>query len=105
MHAIASKLSPITDKLGGMLNELENNGIEVLETNCFKLFCYQSYTGVKFIVVAEPNFTDLEKICKSVYEKYSDYFSKNAFQQQDMHIRSILFDTEIDQVFRVSSSK
>jgi len=44
LFAIASQLSP----------EPKSSGIEILESDTFRLHCFQTLTGVKFMVVAEP---------------------------------------------------
>ncbi|KAL7044126.1 hypothetical protein ACKWTF_001799 [Chironomus riparius] len=44
LFAIASQLSP----------EPKSSGIQILEADTFRLHCFQTLTGVKFMVVAEP---------------------------------------------------
>ena len=41
LHAIATQIAPV-----------ESQGIEKLETDTFRLQCFQSLTGVKFVVTA-----------------------------------------------------
>ncbi|XP_070517828.1 trafficking protein particle complex subunit 4 isoform X2 [Cardiocondyla obscurior] len=45
LFAIASQLSP----------EPRSSGIEVLEADTFRLYCFQTLTGIKFMIVAEPS--------------------------------------------------
>lgn len=88
LFAIASQLSP----------ELKSSGIEVLEADTFKLHCFQTMTGVKFMVVAEPNQTGLETLLKKVYELYSDYALKNPFYSLEQPLRCELFDQNLQQL-------
>ncbi|XP_066603772.1 trafficking protein particle complex subunit 4 [Prorops nasuta] len=85
LFAIASQLSP----------EPRCSGIEVLEADTFRLYCYQTLTGVKFMVVSEPSQSGLEIFTRRVYELYADYALKNPFYSLEMPIRCELFDTNL----------
>lgn len=85
LFAIASQLSP----------ESRSSGIEMLETDTFRLYCYQTLTGVKFMVVAEPTQAGMEILTKKVYELYADYALKNPFYSLEMPIRCELFETNL----------
>jgi trafficking protein particle complex subunit 4 len=85
LFAIASQLSP----------EPKSSGIEVLEADTFKLHCFQTLTGVKFILVSEPNQLGMDIMLKKIYELYSDYVLKNPFYSLDMPIRCELFDQNL----------
>ncbi|XP_054259991.1 trafficking protein particle complex subunit 4 [Macrosteles quadrilineatus] len=85
LFAIATQLSP----------EPKSSGIEVLEADTFKLHCFQTLTGVKFMVVAEPTQTGVESLLKKIYELYADYALKNPFYSLEMPIRCELFDTNL----------
>ncbi|XP_043789643.1 trafficking protein particle complex subunit 4 [Apis laboriosa] len=85
LFAIASQLSP----------EPRCSGIEVLEADTFRLHCYQTLTGIKFIVVAEPTQSGIEILLKRVYELYADYALKNPFYSLEMPIRCELFETNL----------
>nr|ACO10741.1 Trafficking protein particle complex subunit 4 [Caligus rogercresseyi] len=96
-YALAVQLSP----------EIGSSGIKELETDTFKLYCCQTLTGVKFIVVAEPKTsgsTGIESLLDKIYELYADYALKNPFYSLEMPIRADLFDTHlgvaIDQIER-----
>lgn len=69
LFAIASQLSP----------EPKSSGIEVLSADTFTLHCFQTMTGIKFMVVAEPNLNGLDILLKKIYELYADYVLKNPF--------------------------
>lgn len=85
LFAIASQLSP----------EPRCSGIEILEADTFRLHCYQTLTGIKFIVVAEPTQSGIEILLKRVYELYADYALKNPFYSLEMPIRCELFETNL----------
>lgn len=85
LFAIASQLSP----------EPRCSGIEVLEADTFRLYCYQTLTGIKFIIVAEPSQSGMELLLKRVYELYADYALKNPFYSLEMPIRCELFETNL----------
>lgn len=85
LFAIASQLSP----------EPRCSGIEILEADTFRLHCYQTLTGIKFIVVAEPMQSGIEILLKRVYELYADYALKNPFYSLEMPIRCELFETNL----------
>ena len=65
LHAIATQIAPVISL-----------GIETLETDTFKLHCFQSLTGAKFVVTATPGTNELEILLHSVYEIYADYVLK-----------------------------
>jgi hypothetical protein len=83
LYTIAAQLSPTA----------KSSGIEVLDTTQFRLHCFQSMTGVKFIVVASPMvIQSLDVLLRKIYELYSDYALKNPFYSVDMPIRADKFD-------------
>lgn len=85
LFAIASQLSP----------EPKCSGIEILEADTFKLHCFQTLTGVKFMIVTETIQTGVEQLLKKIYELYSDFVLKNPFYSLEMPIRCELFDTNL----------
>jgi hypothetical protein len=54
-------------------------GINEILTDTFRLQCYQSFTGVKFVLVSDPTNKDQDHCLKLVYEAYADHVSKNPF--------------------------
>ncbi|XP_014276698.1 trafficking protein particle complex subunit 4 [Halyomorpha halys] len=85
LFALASQLSP----------EPRSSGIEVLEADTFKLQCFQTLTGVKFMIIADPGHTGLDSLLKNIYELYADYALKNPFYSLDMPIRCELFESNL----------
>uniref|UniRef100_A0A7E4VH71 Trafficking protein particle complex subunit n=1 Tax=Panagrellus redivivus TaxID=6233 RepID=A0A7E4VH71_PANRE len=83
LYAIAAQVSPAA----------KSSGIKLLETTQFKLHCFQSVTGIKFIVVAPVTSTsNLDALLRKVYELYADFALKNPFYSMDMPIRCDKFD-------------
>lgn len=89
LHAIATQIAPIVSA-----------GIEKLQTDTFKLQCFQSLTGVKFVITATPDSTELEPLLKSIYEIYADYVLKNPFYEMEMPIRCELFNKHLDRLIQ-----
>lgn len=85
LFAIASQLSP----------EPKSSGIEVLEADTFTLHCFQTLTGVKFIVISETGLNGMDILLRKIYELYSDYALKNPFYSLEMPIRCELFDNKL----------
>lgn len=85
LFAIASQLSP----------EPKSSGIEVLEADTFKMHCFQTLTGVKFMVVADNLQIGVDLLLRKIYELYSDYVLKNPFYSLEMPIRCELFDKNL----------
>ncbi|XP_031566523.1 trafficking protein particle complex subunit 4-like [Actinia tenebrosa] len=85
LFAIAAKLSP----------EHRSSGIEILEADSFKLHCFQSQTGLKFILLTDPKQLGTEGLLRKIYELYGDFALKNPFYSLDMPIRCELFDTNL----------
>uniref|UniRef100_A0A0N5ATW2 Trafficking protein particle complex subunit n=1 Tax=Syphacia muris TaxID=451379 RepID=A0A0N5ATW2_9BILA len=86
LFTIAAQLSPVS----------KSSGIEVLSTSQFRLHCFQSTTGVKFVIVGVANVsTGIEGLLRKIYELYADYALKNPFYSIDMPIRCQRFDDAI----------
>lgn len=87
LHAIAAQVAPVA-----------SGGIESLETDTFTLFCFQTLTGVKFVVTASPGTPDLDSFLRGIYDLYADYVLKNPFFEMDMPIRCELFNKNLDKM-------
>lgn len=85
MHAIAAQLSPVT----------RSSGIVSMDTDSYRLHCYQSMTGVKFVVVSGHDNGLLEPLLQKLYELYADFACKNPFYSLDMPVRCELFDQSL----------
>ncbi|KAK4705781.1 trafficking protein particle complex subunit 4, partial [Phenoliferia sp. Uapishka_3] len=89
IHAIASRISPISG----------SSGVEVIEAETFKMTCLQSPTGTKFVLLTTPSHPSPEQVLRRVYETYADYL-KDPFYTVEMPIRSETFDTKLASVVR-----
>lgn len=85
LFAIASQLSPVQ----------QSSGINVIETDTFKLHCSQTLTGIKFVVITDPRQGEQDQFLNKLYENYADFALKNPFYSIDMPIRCELFDVNL----------
>ncbi|PVD36660.1 hypothetical protein C0Q70_03646, partial [Pomacea canaliculata] len=85
LFAIGCQLSP----------EPQSSGIEILETDTFKLHCHQTMTGIKFVILTDPKQAAVDGLLKKLYEVYADFALKNPFYSLDMPIRCELFDENL----------
>jgi len=85
LYAIGSQISP----------EPKSSGIQVMETGTFRLECFQTISGNKFVVVADPQATNLDQLLRKIYEFYADFALKNPFYSLDQPIRCDLFDSAV----------
>ncbi|KAI9106271.1 Sybindin-like protein [Phlyctochytrium arcticum] len=90
VHAITARISPVPP----------SSGMEVLETDTFKIFCFQTLTGAKFLLITDPAQANVDNLSKRIYEQYSDFVMKNPFYNPEMPIRIDLFDTNIQKLIR-----
>lgn len=81
MYAIAAlQIKPRKDK--------HSTGIDVMDTMNFRLSCFQTLTGVKFLIISDlRDGVSKEILLKKIYELYTDYALKNPFYKLDMPIR------------------
>ncbi|KAI9869072.1 MAG: hypothetical protein M1813_002896 [Trichoglossum hirsutum] len=70
-------------------------GIEILESEAFRLQCFQTLTGTKFLLFTEPHQMNADAVLRRVYELYADYVMKNPFYQNEMPIRCEAFDRHL----------
>ncbi|OSS49496.1 hypothetical protein B5807_05823 [Epicoccum nigrum] len=110
MHAITSQLSPapriphITPQNNMLAPSPFPNrptGIEVMESSHFRLQCFQTQTGTKFLLVTEPQQPNVDTMIKKVYELYADFVMKNPFYTVEMPIRCEKFDRGLDGFIKV----
>uniref|UniRef100_A0A915HEL8 Trafficking protein particle complex subunit n=1 Tax=Romanomermis culicivorax TaxID=13658 RepID=A0A915HEL8_ROMCU len=86
LHAIAAQLSPVP----------QSSGIESLDTDSYRLQCFQTLTGIKFVVVADHASSPyLDQFLKKLYELYADFALKNPFYSLEMPVRCELFDQNV----------
>eukprot|EP00386_Alphamonas_edax_P012754 GDKI01039634.1.p1 GENE.GDKI01039634.1~~GDKI01039634.1.p1 ORF type:complete len:162 (-),score=25.85 GDKI01039634.1:171-656(-) len=112
LSAIAQQISPVqmggtnskvTGLQGALLQASNSCGINVMEADSFKMQCFQTLTGMKFIAVLQPGAPDVEPFLRGCYEAYSDYVLKNPFYDTDMPIRIETFDQEVSKLHALHS--
>lgn len=74
---------------------LPKTGLEVLETEKFRLTCFQTVTGTKFLLFTDPLTPNIDVVMRKVYELYADYVMKNPFYQVEMPVRCEAFDRHL----------
>lgn len=62
-------------------------GLEVLESERFRLTCFTTVTGTKILLFTDPVMPNVDLIMRGIYERYADYVMKNPFYQLEMPIR------------------
>ncbi|KAJ5307034.1 hypothetical protein N7508_006049 [Penicillium antarcticum] len=70
-------------------------GLDYLETDKFRLTCFQTLTGTKFLLFTDPLTGNVENIVQKIYELYADYVMKNPFYQLEMPVRCEAFDRHL----------
>ena len=77
-----------------------HEGITEIEADTFVMKSLQTLTGVKFLLSSEPSsIKEQDQLLAKVYEAYADFVSKNPFQENEMPIKSDLFENQISLVF------
>jgi len=95
LHAIAAEASPL--RMPGNKNGSgADDGIEQIDAGGVILRCFQTRTGVKFVVTAEPGTMDLEYVLREIYVLYADCALKDPFYELEMPIRCELFTQAVD---------
>lgn len=76
------------------------SGLEVLETENFRMQCFNTLTGTKFLIFTDTAQTSVDTTMRRVYDLYSDYVMKNPFYQLEMPIRCEIFDRKLNSYIR-----
>eukprot|EP01012_Entosiphon_sulcatum_P046112 TRINITY_DN61801_c0_g1_i1.p2 TRINITY_DN61801_c0_g1~~TRINITY_DN61801_c0_g1_i1.p2 ORF type:complete len:142 (+),score=31.02 TRINITY_DN61801_c0_g1_i1:66-491(+) len=88
-HAIAMQLSPVPGC----------GGIDCIEAEGFKLWCLETPTGIKFIVITDPGADNsrgqVSNLLNEIYVVYSDYVMKTPFHDWEQPIHVEKFDLYI----------
>ncbi|OAA53778.1 sybindin-like family protein [Niveomyces insectorum RCEF 264] len=76
------------------------SGLEVLESENFRMQCFNTLTGTKFLLFTDTAQTNVDATMRRVYDLYSDYVMKNPFYQLEMPIRCDMFDRKLNSYIR-----
>ncbi|KAJ4372168.1 hypothetical protein N0V83_003941 [Neocucurbitaria cava] len=112
MHAITANISPVppasnpssstsTSSQTPTTFPVRATGLEVLESSHFRIQCFQTQTGTKFLLFTEPQQPNVDTMIKKIYELYADYVMKNPFYTVEMPIRCEKFDRGLDGFVKV----
>ncbi|GKT89838.1 sybindin-like family protein [Colletotrichum tofieldiae] len=71
------------------------DGLEVMETENFRLQCFNTMTGTKFLLFTDTTQTNIDVTLRRIYDLYSDYVMKNPFYQLEMPIRCEMFERKL----------
>ena len=75
-------------------------GLEVLESALFKLTCFQTVSGTKFLLFTEPGQANVDAVVGRVYELWADYVMKNPFYSLENPVRCDAFDRHLGAYLR-----
>ncbi|KAK0633474.1 Sybindin-like protein [Immersiella caudata] len=109
VHAITTRLNPVKNAGGdrtstspsvpgaaNIVNRPEpSSGLEVLESENFRLQCFNTMTGTKFLLFTDTTQANVDVTIRRVYEMYADYVMKNPFYQLEMPVRCDMFDRKL----------
>ncbi|KAK8049145.1 hypothetical protein PG994_010875 [Apiospora phragmitis] len=76
------------------------SGLEVMETENFRLQCFNTQTGTKFLLFTDTMQANVDVAMRKVYELYADYVMKNPFYQLEMPVRCDMFDRKLNSYIR-----
>ncbi|KAE9373055.1 Sybindin-like protein [Stipitochalara longipes BDJ] len=106
VHAITTRLHPLHPPPPAASERPDPpSGIEVLETENFRLQCFSTLTGTKFLLFTEPQQPNVDKIMGKIYELYGDYVMKNPFYQLEMPVRCEGWERRLVGYLRVLNSR
>ncbi|UKZ81057.1 hypothetical protein TrVFT333_008825 [Trichoderma virens FT-333] len=92
-HGQSQPPTPGTNELPGRPEP--SSGLEVLETENFRMQCFNTLTGTKFLLFTETTQTNVDVTIKRIYDLYADYVMKNPFYSLEMPIRCDIFDRKL----------
>ncbi|OPB41925.1 TRAPP complex component Trs23 [Trichoderma guizhouense] len=103
VHAITARLNPVkpvaTPPAPGTNDPPgrpePSSGLEVLETENFRMQCFNTLTGTKFLLFTETTQTNVDVTIKKIYDLYADYVMKNPFYSLEMPVRCDIFDRKL----------
>jgi len=107
VHAITTRLNPVKmppappPGPGQPPNRPDPpSGLEVMETENFRLQCFNTVTGTKFLLFTDTAQANVDVTIRRIYDLYTDYVMKNPFYQLEMPVRCDLFDRKLTSYIR-----
>ncbi|KAI0845589.1 Sybindin-like protein [Daldinia vernicosa] len=116
VHAITARLNPLKGLMNAQHHQHQAaltaggvpipsrpdppSGLEVMETENFRLQCFNTLTGTKFLLFTDTMQTNVDITIRKIYDLYSDYVMKNPFYQLEMPIRCETFDRKLNSYIR-----
>jgi trafficking protein particle complex subunit 4 len=112
VHAITTRLSPLKGPqqqqqqaaslaAGGIPSRPDPpSGLEVLESENFRLQCFTTLTGTKFLLFTDTLQANVDVAMRKVYDLYADFVTKNPFYQLEMPVRCDTFDRKLNSYIR-----
>ncbi|CEJ90722.1 Putative Sybindin-like family protein [[Torrubiella] hemipterigena] len=111
VHAITARLNPVkpiappTPAGGIPIRPEPSSGLEVLETENFRMQCFNTMTGTKFLLFTDTTQTNVDVTIRKIYDLYADYVMKNPFYSLDMPIRCDMFERKLSSYIREINSR
>ncbi|KAI0014661.1 Sybindin-like protein [Xylariomycetidae sp. FL0641] len=117
VHAITARLNPLKGQhhqqhaIANSGSAIPNradppSGLEVMESENFRLQCFNTLTGTKFLLFTDTMQANVDVAMRKVYDLYADYVMKNPFYQLEMPIRCEMFDRKLNSYIReINSSR
>ncbi|TGJ88215.1 hypothetical protein E0Z10_g526 [Xylaria hypoxylon] len=107
VHAITTRLSPVKSQQAASIaaDSIPSrpdppSGLEVLESENFRLQCFTTLTGSKFLLFTDTLQPNVDVAMRKVYDLYADYVTKNPFYQLENPIRCETFDRKLNSYIR-----
>ncbi|KAF7550466.1 hypothetical protein G7Z17_g5714 [Cylindrodendrum hubeiense] len=98
VHAITARLNPVKPVPGATPSGSRPeppSGLEVLETENFRMQCFTTMTGTKFLIFTDTTQANVDVTIRRIYDLYSDYVMKNPFYSLEMPVRCDIFDRKL----------
>ncbi|KAF1346964.1 Sybindin-like protein [Delphinella strobiligena] len=93
IHAISRSICPVPPPPSQQGNRASSaTGIQSLESSHFRLTCYQTPTGTKFLLFTSPEQPNTETVARRCHEIYGEFVMGNPFYSLEMPIRVDKFD-------------
>ncbi|KAK4131792.1 Sybindin-like protein [Trichocladium antarcticum] len=109
VHAITARLNPLSNPAARRISTASSgaqtrpeppSGLEVLESENFRMQCFTTLTGIKFLLFTDTTQANVDLTMRRVYDMYTDYVMKNPFYQLEMPVRCDMFERKLASYIR-----